>query len=259
MGTLSPSPFAPKEPCRAEVAEEMTLLTGTVGDLSVTDGTVNLLTAMERKLIASGVNGGVETFASSGAAASMGAMDGNEFVQHFGCRLGNSLLIGTFEDIGFEEGDEVTAVVTKIDDGSFFAHAVLRTNDQMLWMPHSINRGRYAIAIWITKFLGSIAIVGLAFLLVVHSFIPAFDSRLELIAHFTPALLLVGGFMTYRSNTGEALYAEEILKAVGFDSPWRVNLAPFSIARLHAGSSYQTYDLGSAMTAYGQRRPRPQV
>lgn len=192
----------------------------------------------------------------------MGEMDGNEFVQHFGCRLGNNLLIGTFEDIGFEDGDEVTAVVTKIDDGSFFAHAVLRTKDEMLWMPHSINRGRYAIAMWITKILGSIAIVGLAFLLVLQSFIPAFDSRLDLIAHLTPALLLVGGFigfMTYRSSTGEALYAEEIFNAVGFDSPWRVNLAPFSIARLHAGSSYQTYDLGSAMAAYGQRRQEPQV
>lgn len=211
---------------------------------------------MRSKMLATGMAGVYEGLASSVVGASMVAMDDGEFVQHFGCYIGSNLVIGTFESIGFQEGDDVTLFVTQIEAGAFFAHAVLRIKDGMLWMPHSINRGRYAVAMWITKMLGSIGLLGLIFLLVLQSLNPAFDSNLELVAQMTPAFLLVGGFigyMTYRSSKNEALYAERILKLVGFKSPWRVNLAPFSDARLNAGASYQVYDLRRAMAAYGQR------
>ena len=237
--------------------QEIHTLRGTVAALSVTDDTVNLLAAMQRKMLATGMAGLFEGLAGSVAGASMVAMYEGEYVQHFGCYIGSDLVIGTFEHIGFKDGDEVEMFATQIEEGAFFAHAALRTKDEMLWMPHSINRGRYAIAMWITKMLGSIGILGLMFLMVVQSFIPAFDSRLELVAHIAPAMLLVGGFigfMTYRSSKGEALYAERIMKAIGFRSPWKVNLAPYSDARLNSGGYYQVYDVRRAMAAYGQHR-----
>ena len=257
MGTLSPSPFAPKIDPRDEPIQEIVALRGTVTALSVTDGEINLLAAMQSRVAVTGTAGIAEGLAASVAGASMGSMDGGEFVQHFECYIGTDLVIGTFENVGFEDGDDITVFVTRIEEGAFFAHAALRTKDGMLWMPHSISKGRYAVALWITKFLGSIGVLGLGFLLVVQSFIPAFDSRLELVAQMTPALMLIGGFigyMTYRSSIGEALYAERILKAIGFKSPWRVNLSPFSDARLTAGSSYQVYDVRRALAAYGKRQ-----
>lgn len=257
MGTLSPSPFAPKSKTRDEPIQEIVALRGKVTALSVTDGEINLLATMQSRVAVTGTAGIAERLAASVAGASMASMDGGDLVQHFGCYIGTDLVIGTFENVGFEDGDDVTVFVTRIEEGAFFAHAALRTKDGMLWMPHSINKGRYAVALWITKFLGSIGVLGLIFLVILQFLDPAFDSWQELVTQMTPGLMLVGGFigyMTYRSSIGEALYAERILKAIGFKSPWRVNLAPYSDARLNAGSSYQVDDVRRALAAYGKRK-----
>lgn len=256
MGILSPSPFASKADRALEPVQEIVSLRGSVEALSLMDGHQNLLAATQGKMMATGMAGIFEGLAGSITGASMVAMYDGELVEHFACYVGTNLIIGTFESVGFDDGDDITMYVTKIEEGAFFAHAALRNRDGLLWMPHSINRGRYAVAMWITKMSGSIALVGLIFLLGLQSFIPAFPNRLELVALMTPALLLVGGFagfMTYFSSKGEAIYAERIFKAVGFKSPRRVNLVPFSEARLKTGSSYQVYDIRSAMAVYGGR------
>lgn len=234
----------------------MVALHGTVSALSLMDGQQNLFGAMQSKMLGTGMAGIVEDLAGSVTGACMVALYDDEFVQNFACYIGTNLVIGTFESVGFEDGEDVTVYVTEIEDGAFFAHAALRTKDGMLWMPHSINRGRYAMAVWITKMLGSICVLGLIFVMSACSFFSRLDDVLKLVTYLVPALLLVGGFigtMTFWSSKGEAMYAERILKAIGFKSPWRVNLAPFSEAHLKSGSSYQVYDIQRAMSFYGRR------
>lgn len=242
----------------------MIVLFGSVATMHVADGTVNLLKGMRGKLLAAGMLGAAAEMAGSEASSTMLAMNDGEPVQHFGCYIGAKIVIGTFENIGFGDGDEVQMIVTRLDEQAYFAHAVIRTKDALLWMPFSINKGRLGIAKWIAAFLLANGIAGLAFLLFLQLFIAAFDSHSELILFMGPVIFAVGsiiGFLTYKSSTLDGLYAESILKRIGFKTPWRVNLSPYSQARLGTGGSYQVYDLRSALRAYDslgeQKRAAP--
>jgi hypothetical protein len=233
---------------------EMKVIVGSVATLYVTDGTVNLLKGMQGKMLATGMAAAVEGMAGTVASSAMLAMYDGESVQHFGCYIGENMVIGTFENIGFCDGDEVKMIVTKLDDHAYFAHAVIRTKDALLWMPYCINKGRLGIASWITKMQLSIGVAGLLFLLCLRFFLGGFESNWNLLVTFTPYILGVGGligFLTYCSSTGEAIYAETILKRIGLKTPWRINLSPYSQARLGTGASYQVYDLRKVLKAYG--------
>lgn len=237
--------------------DEMTIIVGSVATMYVTDGTVNLLKGMQGKMLAAGMAGAVEGMAGTVANSAMLAMYDGESVQHFGCCIGEKMVIGTFENIGFVDGDQVTMIVSKLDEQAYFAHAVIRPKDALLWMPFSINKGRLGIAKWIATLLLAIGIVGLAFLLFLQLFITAFESHSDLILFMGPIIFAVGsiiGFLTYKSSTHDGLYAESILKKIGFKAPWRVNLSPYSQARLGTGASYQVYDLRKALRAYDSLR-----
>lgn len=234
--------------------EEMFVLGGTVSILYVTDGTVNLLQGMQSKMAAAGLGSALAGMAGGVANASMVTMYDGEYVQHFGCYAGEQMLIGTFPSVGFKEGDEIKAVVTRLDEHVVFAHAVVRPSDGRLWMPHSIAKGRYAIAAWMAKLMGCICMFAWISLSVVQLASPIDDSYLSLIGWMVPGMLAVSfliGFPAYRSSLGEGLYAERILKVLGFKSPKIVNLSPFSLAGLRVGSSHMVYDLRRALKAYG--------
>lgn len=234
----------------------MKVIAGSVATLYITDGTVNLLKGMQGKMLATGMAAAVEGMAGSVANSAMLAMYDGESVQHFGCYIGEKMVIGTFENIGFGDGDDVKMIVTEIDEKAYFAHAVIRTKDALLWMPFSINKGRLGIAKWIAKFLLGICIAGIAFLLFLQFFISGFKSHLDLLLTMAPVFFSISaiiGYLTYRSSIGDGLYAETILKRIGLKDPWRINLSPFSQARLGTGASYQVYDLRRVLRAYGSQ------
>jgi len=253
----------PEEVAASRSDDSMFVLSGTVATLYVTDGTVDLLEGMQGKMAATGMGAAVQGMSGSVANSAMIAMYDGEHVQHFGCYLCEQMVIGTFESIGFKEDDDVRAVVTRLDDKVVFAHAVVRLSDGLLWMPFSVNKGRWKVARWISIACLWFLLFSLLVLSTFHLFSPWDDGYISLLATVIPtfvggAFVLGGG--VFWSSLGDAKYAERVMKALGFRNPKIVNLSPFSQMRLGIGGSYQVYDLRKALKAYGslsKQSPQP--
>jgi hypothetical protein len=234
--------------------DRMFLLSGKVEMLYVTDGTINLLRGMQNKMAAAGINAALQGMSGSVANAAMVAMHDGESVRHFGCYLGEQLVIGTFESVGFEEGEVVNAVVTRLDDNVVFAHAVVRPSDGLLWMPFSISKGRWKIARWF--FLACVWLWLFALLLfsMFYLFASWPGGYMSMLSTLGPAIvgvsLAIAGGACW-SSLDDGKYAEQIMKILGFKHPSNVNLSPFSLARLRRGDSHQIYDLRKALMACG--------
>lgn len=238
-------------------AGAMFAIKGTVSTMYITDGTVNLLKGMQGKMAATGMAAAIEGMAGAVANAAMISMYEGEDVQHFGCYIGEQMVIGTFENIGFKEGDEVQMVVTKLDDKVAYAHAVVRSKDRLLWMPYSISKGRWKIVQWIVIASFWVSLFGF-FVLGTYEFFASEPIKGGfpnfLFFWFLPGMLGTGAFIgggVFWSSLDDAKYAESILKVLGFKKPRSVNLSPYSEAQLGLGSSYQVYDLHRALAAYG--------
>jgi hypothetical protein len=237
----------------ARSSGEMFVISGRVATLYVTEGTVNLLQGMQGKMAATGMGAVIQGMSGTVANAAMISMYEGERVQHFGCYIGEQLVIGTFENIGFMEGEDVKVVASRLDERAVFAHAVVRPKDGWLWMPLSISKGRRKIAKWIATLMVGIGIAGMLFFCVLQLFISAFKSHTELMLQMTPVMLGLGAVIgggAYWSSLGDARYAESIFKVLGFKNPKIVNISPFSEARLRKGASYMVYDLRAALRAY---------
>jgi hypothetical protein len=239
--------------------DRMLVISGVVTTMYVTDGTLNLLEGMQNKMLAIGLGSAVQGLAGGVANAAMIAMYEGENVQHFGCYIGEQMVIGTFENIGFKEGEEVKLIVTPLDAKVVRAHAVLRPKDAMLWLPFSINKGRWGIAKWcLIACLGFLFFSLLLFGLM-HLFSPSKNGYLSLVAELSPIFILGSLFLgggAYYSSRHDAHYAERLFKILGFKDPWKVNIAPYSEARLGTGDSYQVYHLRKALAAYDSL-PKP--
>jgi len=234
--------------------DRMFALSGKVATLYVTDGTVNLLQGMQNKMAATGMAAAVQGMSGGVANAAMVAMYDGENVQHFGCYLGEQMVIGTFESIDFKEGEEIKAVVTQLDEKVAFAHAVVRPSDGLLWMPFSVSKGRWKIARWF--FIACLWLWLFALLLfsVFHFFASWPGGYASMLLTLGPAIvgisLVIAGGACW-SSLDDGKYAERIMKVLGFKKPSIVNLSPFSVARLRRGSSHQVYELRRALKAYG--------
>lgn len=234
----------------------MFILRGKVSTLYITDGTLNLLDGLQEKMLATGMASVVSNMAGSVAVSAMVGMYDGEDVQHFGCHVGDRMIIGTFQSVDFQEGDEVHVVASPIDERVSFAHAVVRFSDGLVWMPYAIAKGRWKVARWLfiaciieTLFIASIC--GIAHLI--------FDEiTWSILLKFSPIQVVLCAFVgggAFWSSLDDAKYAEEIMWRLGFKRPKSVNLSPFSTARLGVGSSYMTYDLRKALKFYGKRDP----
>ena len=127
---------------------KMFVVSGRISCLYVTDGTVNLLEGLQGTMLATGMGAVVGGMPGSAANAAMISMYEGESVRHFGCYIGNRLVIGTFQSIDFADGDEVKAVVTRLDEDACFSHAVVRPVDGLVWMPYAVSKGRWKVAQW---------------------------------------------------------------------------------------------------------------
>jgi hypothetical protein len=238
----------------------MLVISGVVTTMYVTDGTLNLLEGMQKKMLATGLGSAVQGLSGGVANASMIAMYEGENVQHFGCYIGEQMVIGTFENIGFKEGEEVKMIVTQLDAKVVRAHAVLRPKDAMLWLPFSINKGRWGIAKWMFTACFGLTIFGFLLINLIFLFDPPSNGEyLKLMGLLIPSIFTVSIFIgsgAYYSSRHDAHYAERLFKILGFKDPWKVNIAPYSEARLGTGDSYQVYHLRKALAAYDSL-PKP--
>lgn len=236
----------------------MFVVRGNVTMLHIAKGRVNLLQGMRNKVAASGVAASIANMSGIAANSVMLALYDGEEVEHFVCFIGDQAVVGTFEHVNFKDGDEVHAVVTQIDQGTLFAHAVVRPKDGLLWMPYAVNQGRGGIAFWYVKLSGGLSIFGWIVLMILQWIHPLPGKSFIEVALIAAGLLLVVsgliGYMSYRSSISGAMYAERIMKMLGFKWPWRVDLSHFSQLGLRIGRSHNVYDLRKALAAYGMRR-----
>jgi hypothetical protein len=200
---------------------------GKVSLLEVVEGKENLLTGMQNKAAIAGAGAALAGQAGIAANAAMLALYDGEDVKHFGCLVGDQLVIGTFNYISFADGDAVRVIVTK-ENNTNSAHAVVRLADQRVWLPNTLSQGRNEALKNSLGVVGIFAVVVFIFVVVV-----AFIQSLPASAVFTyllPAQLFLWLLLSlglYKSSRPDALYAEQIFEELGFKNPKNVSLVPF--------------------------------
>lgn len=240
--------------------DRMFTLKGKVSSLEVSDGSVDPLQGLQQRVYGEGMNQVIDSFGVS----SLG--EKRVPVQHFGCLIGERVVVGTFPAVGFKNGDAVKAVVTNLDGEGVFAHALMTTANGRLWLPHSVSKGTHASLIGAAKVaLVAAFAVWLCVLLAMLAtaprggvFVPALLAALALLALGAAALFLVN------RASPEGAYTDKILSKLGFRNPKMVNLKPFSerAQRLRVreqDGSPHVYDLWAALAKYGAVKKRVAV
>jgi hypothetical protein len=116
---------------------------GTIDAMRTSAGVENLIKYMQNGAFWSGVAVGLAAEPGVMAtSASLALCDGEE-VEHMALLINGTLAIGTFHWLGdLVIGDQVTLVVSEIDAGPLFVHAILRKRDKLLWTPLSVFHTR---------------------------------------------------------------------------------------------------------------------
>src|SRR5574343_364321 len=116
---------------------------GTLQVVRISNGKINLVKAIQKGSFFTGVAAGLAGEAGVMANAASLAMCDGEDVQHIACLINNQLAVGTFEYLeDIQVGDQVKLVVSDIEEGVLYIHAILRIEDQLLWLPYSIDHTR---------------------------------------------------------------------------------------------------------------------
>src|SRR5574343_142362 len=113
---------------------------GSLQVVRISNGKINLVKAIQKGSFFTGVAAGLAGEAGVMANAASLAMYDGEDVQHIACLINNQLAVGTFEYLeDIQVGDRVKLVVSNIEEGVLYIHAILRMDDQLLWLPYSID------------------------------------------------------------------------------------------------------------------------
>src|SRR5574343_1032325 len=116
---------------------------GSLQVVRISNGKINLVKDIQKGSFFTGVAAGLAGEAGVMANAASLAMYDGEDVQHIACLINNQLAVGTFEYLeDIQVGDQVKLVVSDIEEGVLYIHAILRMDDQLLWLPYSIDHTR---------------------------------------------------------------------------------------------------------------------
>jgi hypothetical protein len=253
-------------PSAVPVADRpLQIVSGKMSLLHKAEGRLNLLAGLQQKAGLAGA--GLALAGQAGAAAnalSLVLYDGED-VEHFGFALGEQVVVGTFENAFFDDGDEVKVVASRLNNGILFAHAIVRVADSALWMPYNIKRGRVAMMNSTAKMGAGGAVAGALVFATMGYFHGGISEVLEVLPLVLGGLVAVLAFIgswVYLDSRHEAVYAERLFKAMGFKNPSIVNLSPFSLSSEcgHSASRlHYVFNLRKALAAYGSlsKAPRP--
>jgi hypothetical protein len=228
-------------------ADRMFTLKGKVAALEISDGSSDRLPGFQDRRLGDAI----------GAPATP-RHDQRIALQHFCCYIGDRVVVGTFPNVGFKDGDAVKAVVTNLDGDGVFAHAVMTTANGKLWLPHSVCKGTHAALVDLAKKAALVAAASwVCALLVMLAWPP--ESGVLAAASIAGlgilAFCALGVFFINRASP-DGPYADKILTMLGFRNPKIVNLTPFSERARglnsfdHAGSLH-VYELWPALARYG--------
>ena len=221
--------------------EELFQIEGTLSEVQHARTTVNLLAQIEKHVTAMSL--------ASGLAAAAGGMHGmlansamialydGEDTFNFAGLLGTQVVCGTFEGADtFRDGDHIKAVVSKRGE-VLYAHAVMRENDKMLFMPLTTLAGKSAhfrycmrsawracIFAWV--FLG----LAVGYFLTDGSRTLSLEAIIFVISFFfivPPLLTFSMELWTYRSTRYLGERASALFKVLGFPKPDHLDLTDF--------------------------------
>jgi len=255
------APEPPFDQQKVPREERMFTVKGKVSSLEISDGSVDPMQGYQRRQHGDGDAMLVDTFGTSKS------YDKRVAVQHFGCHIGERVVVGTFPTVGFRNGDAVKAVVTNLDGEGVLAHAIMNSANGRLWLPHAVSKGTHASLVALARLAAlAAALAWCAALLAMLASPPAIG--LAAAATLAAAVILVCAcaavWLIHRASPADP-YADKILTMLGFSNPQKVNLAPFSErarARRAGGiarhGSPHVFDLWAALAAHGAvklRRP----
>jgi hypothetical protein len=210
---------------------------GTIQALRVAPGVVNLIKDIQAGAFWAGAVAGMAGEAGVLANAASLVLYEGEDVEHVALLINGKLAIGTFEWLrDLKVGEDVKLVVSEIDDGPLFVHAILRKNDHLLWMPHSVGRTRHGWIVHALK-LGVLGIFSIWLMSGLFCLIDGGDAPDKLgflITLFFPIGLMA--FVMYMSTIGLVHLgdeAEDIFLALGVPKCERFRITPYSVSRLH--------------------------
>lgn len=220
-------------------SESTTLFTinGTIQALRISPGIVNLIEDIQAGSFFTGVIAGLSGEAGVLAnSASLSMYDGED-VEHIALLVNGQLAIGTFEWLrDIKVGDYVRLVVSEIDGGSLFVHAILRTADHLLWTPLSIDHTRSGWILHGVK-LGAFVVIS-TWLMFVCLYLITPDSRITLqkfLLQFLIPIVMIAIviFLSLKSVMPLGAQAEDIFRALDVPGFKRFKIKPYSIFKLH--------------------------
>ena len=216
---------------------------GTIRALRVVPGVLNLIEYIQKGALFTGAVAGLVGQAGMLANATSLALYEGEDVEHIALLINDQLAIGTFEWLqDLKVGDEVKLVVSDLEDGPLFIHAILRKSDQLLWMPYQRASGRRELCVDMTKICGA----GLMFIwilaLILNFFMPALTKREMAIWIGLGGGIMMAfvGFMSVRGSLQEGLLAEDIFTALNVQKPKRFRVMPYSLMMLDTADYYDS-------------------
>ncbi|WP_426173316.1 hypothetical protein [Massilia sp. TWR1-2-2] len=126
-----------------QAQQQLFSIEGTIRALRVSPAIINLISDIQDDAFWSGTIAALSGAAGVAANSASLLMYEGEDVEHIALLVNDQLVIGTFEWLqDLKVNDHVKLVVSKLDDGPLFAHAILRNDDLLLWTPYSVHHTR---------------------------------------------------------------------------------------------------------------------
>ena len=204
----------------------------TIRAMRVVPGVLNLVEDIQKGALFTGAAAGLAGQAGMLASAASLALYEGEDVEHIALLINDQLAIGTFEWLqDLKVGDEVKLVVSDLEDGPLFIHAILHKSDQLLWMPYSVDHTRFGWIMHAVKL--SIVVLFMTWFMFGGFFLidAALPGNKELMWLVILPILLMSfvGFMSTRGMMELGEQAENIFKVLGVPKFERFRIKPFSL------------------------------
>ncbi len=226
--------------------QQLFIVQGPIQELRVSPDIAKLIFDLQTEAFVSGVFSGFAGQAGVAANSASVAMYDGEDVEHLALLINDKLVVGTFEWLrNLNVGDQVTLVVSTIDDGPLFAHAILRSNDQLLWTPFSVDHTRRGWILHAVK-LGLLGLIG-TWLMLGSFYILGSRPTAEVMAWTFVFSILLITFVVSMSTMGVmhlGVQAEAIFQALKVPKFEQFRIKPYSLLRMRSANDADRFRKG---------------
>lgn len=245
------------------------LLQGSICHFQWSDGSENLTEKIQRRSTKRTGSGRKAASAQrmSGAlatAAMVEAYDG-ENTENFTCTVGGKVVCGRFCGASkLRDGDKVRMVVSGLENGALFAHAIERPSDELLWLPNQVYCGDHAAfrdALRSVQFASLFSWIAIALVFLFGNAISAtaFTAAqtvgfLVLFALGIPLLVLFGTFFPSRPAKEFGEIGSRIFTVLEFPCPDNLSMNDVRLSvKKDENKVSDVYHYGPALSAHVQR------